>query len=505
MDACDIADANLPLRADKVALIHHGRRYRYRDLADEVERLAGGLSREHHAGDLLAIWLPNGPEILCLYLACLKTGIVPMPLHEGMTWPEVGKILRYSGAKTMIACARTRARMPADYADAGIDRVYVHGAAEHPMRPYEELRHAEGVAHGPGRIDHDDLAMVLHTSGSEGLAKGVMLSHGNLNRILDYRLAHTGLAPDSLAVVASCLTQSVGLHQSLAMLAAGGTIVLLDHYDIDPMVAAIHRHRPSHLIMVVSAFDRLLHHPAITGASLASTRFASAGADQVTARLQERFIALTGRPLNTSYGLTESSWAIVNNEGRHDKALALGQPCPGIEIKLVDGKGDEVADGETGEILIRSPRTMLGYLHNPSLTGRVLRDGWLSSGDLAYRDAEGYFWFAGRCKNIIVLSSGDTVSPIEVERALLEHPAVAQCAVRPARTGGPDDSEVPWAYVTCQDASLSEADLAAFLRGRLSAYKIPERIFFVTELPLGLTGKTRRSVCSTPDPTGLAA
>ncbi len=170
-----------------------------------------------------------------------------------------------------------------------------------------------------------------------------------------------------------------------------------------------------------------------------------------------------------------------------DKCLALGRPCPGIEVVLRGGDGREVPDGQTGEIHIKSPRTMLGYLHDEARTREVLADGWLASGDLGVRDDEGYFWFAGRKKNIIVLSTGDNVSPVEVEKAILKHEGVSLCAV--VGTTAPDGSEVPWAFVKRRDGSLSEAALEAFLRERISDYKIPRRIVFVQELPLGLTGK----------------
>lgn len=492
MDVRDILDLNTRFKANKVALIHQGRQYTYQWLSDRVSRLAQGLAKQLGTGELLAIWLPNSPELICLYLACLRCGIVPMPLHRDMKWPEVRQVLRYSKARILITTGQLMAATGGNVDGTGVERVYVIGAGQpaQPFLPYAELTSAWPDSL-PVRAAPDTVGFVLHTSGSEGRPKGVMLSYGNLNHILDFRLAHTGLNADSVSVVASCLTQSVGLHQCLALLAAGGTMVLLDSYDIEQMVAAIHHHRPTHLIMVVHAFDQLLGHPAITGQSFQNTVFAAVGADRVTPRVQNRFIALTGKPLNVSYGMTESSWAIVNFEGRHDKCLALGKPGPGVRIRLMNGRGYEAAVGEVGEIQIRSPRTMLGYLHDDDLTRAAYADGWLTSGDLAYRDEEGYFWFAGRSKHIIVLSSGDNVSPVEVEQAILSHPGVAQCLVLAARSPD-DDSDVPCAFVALADDTLSETALHGFLKERISTYKIPRKIVFVTELPVGLTGKMLR-------------
>ena len=488
MDVRDIAQPRRGVAQDKPALVFHGRCYTYGELAAESARLARGLSHRLAPGELLALWLPNGPELLYLYLACLRTGIVPVPLHRDMAAPEAGAILRSSRARVLIASGSLLGAAQQAIAHDSLERIYVIGApARAGCHDYEELR-CEGGTIAVYRDSDDSTGFVLHTSGSDGRAKGVMLSWRNLNEILDLRLSQTGLGPDSVAVVASCLTQSVGLHQSLALLAAGGTLVLLEGYDIARMADAIHRYRPTHLIMVVNAFDRLLHHPAITAASLASVRFAAVGADRVTRRVQERHIALTGRPLHVSYGMSESSWAIVNLDGRSDKCLALGKPAPGVAIRLVDEQGLEVPPGATGEIQIRSPRTMPGYLHDPALTQAAFSDGWLRSGDLAWRDDEGYFWFAGRSKHIIVLGSGDNVSPVEIEQALLGHHGVARCLVA-ATTAAEDGSEVPRAFVVRTDTSLCAGELLDYLRPRLSAHKLPREIVFVEELPLGPTGK----------------
>lgn len=488
MDVRDIVEPGGGVLRDKPALVFHDRCYTYGELAAESARLARGLSRRLAPGELLALWLPNGPELLCLYLACLRTGIVPVPLHREMSAPEVGAILRSSRARVLIASASLLADAEQTITQNNLERLYVIGApARGGCHDYGELR-CEGGTVASYRGSEDSMGFVLHTSGSDGHAKGVMLSWRNLNAILDLRLSHTGLGPDSVSVVASCLTQSVGLHQSLALLAAGGTLVLLEGYDIERMANAIHRYRPTHLIMVVNAFDRLLHHPAITAASLASVRFAAVGADRVTRRVQERFIALTGRPLHVSYGLSESSWAIVNLDGRNDKCLALGKPAPGVAIRLVDEQGLEVPPGATGEIRIRSPRTMLGYLHDPALTRAAFTDGWLHSGDLAWRDDEGYFWFARRSKHIIVLASGDNVSPVEIEQAILGHAGVARCLVT-AATSPEDGSEVPRAFVVRTDTSLRAAEMLDYLRARLSEHKLPREVVFVEELPVGPTGK----------------
>lgn len=474
----------------RIALIDGEAEISYRELAAEVERLAAGLHDDVGPGERLLIWLPNGPELLALLLACLRSGVVPVPLHEGITGAELPPLLSPLRARALAASPELLDRHAPVLARIDVGRVYRverrGGAGVSP--PYGGLLRSARAAGSPAAAE--EACLILHTSGSKGRPKGVVLARRSLDSILAYRLANTELGPGCVSVVASCLTQSVGLYQSLAMLAAGGTIVQQGGYDAERMAELVNRYRPSHLIMVVEAFDRLLHHPKTTSDGLSRLRFGAVGADRVTPRVQRRAIALTGRPLRVSYGLTESSWALVNPGDRLDKCLALGQPTPGVDVSLRDADGQEVASGEVGEIWIRSPRTMRGYWDDAVQTREAIVDGWLASGDLAHRDVDGYLWFAGRKKNLIVLPSGDNVSPLEVEDVLRDHPSVAQAIV--VGVGMPDGTERPWAFVVPADSRARDAQIETFLRERLSAPKIPQRILLLDEMPLGLTGKIQR-------------
>jgi acyl-coenzyme A synthetase/AMP-(fatty) acid ligase len=162
-----------------------------------------------------------------------------------------------------------------------------------------------------------------------------------------------------------------------------------------------------------------------------------------------------------------------------------------VTVQLRRTDGSIVSPGETGEIHIHSPRTLLGYLHDPQLTAQVLRNGWLATGDLAHQDADGWYWFDGRSKDLIVLGSGDVVSPAEVEAALRCHPKVSACLVT-AHTSA-EGSQLPWAFVVCSEPTSPEA-LRDFLGERLSAFKVPQRIELVSELPVGRSGKIRREI-----------
>lgn len=443
------------------------------------------------ARSLLGILLPNGPELLVTCIACWKAGLVPVPLHVQMKEPEIRALLCQARIRHLV----TTVDGPGDFAGtalAWIARVPADGGATGAAAPVVETRMPHQAAAEPAAPAWPaDLALVLHTSGTTLHPRGVMLSRANLDGIIADRLARTGLAADSVLITASCLTQSVGLYQALAALAAGATLVLLRSYELEPMVRAVREYRPTHLIMVVEAFDRLLHHPDLGAADLAALRFAAVGADRVPARVQDRFMALAGRPLCVTYGLTESSWALVNDGSRADRRLSLGTPGADVEIRLRSATGGEVPAGTVGEIHIRSPRTMLGYVDDAEGTRAVLRDGWLASGDLAWRDEDGWYWFAGRSREVIVVAGGDVVSPAEVEAALLDHPRVGACAVIGVGTDG--GSEEPWAFVAPRDGAITAAELQAWLRIRISDYKVPRRVVLLDVLPVGAGGKVSRA------------
>lgn len=465
-------------------LVHDAREITRAAINHEVDRLARGLRAQFNVGDVLAVLLPNGPEILALLLACFRVGVVPMPLSPDLKAFELQQILEQAQVDALVTTSGLRRRH--SMLEPVIGSIWIVSQGTSPFPDSCEPSWDEQQL----SAEDDRPVLVLHTSGSSGTPKLVVLSYRSLLDVLEYRLTHCALDSTSVSVVASCVSQTVGLYQTLALLAAGATVVMLDSYDIDAMVEAIQKYEPTHLIFVVGAWDQLLHHPQIAANDLAALKFASAGSDRLTPRVQERFHALTGRYLRASYGLTESSWALVNNAECPGKSLALGRPCPGSQARLLDSQGAEVARGDVGELHVRSPRNFLRYLHDPDATRSALADGWLATGDLAYQDCDGDFWFAGRCKDLIVLATGDNVSPAQVEAVLGTHPAVADCLVvsRSTRAG----SLVPWALVISNYETTVE-ELREFLSQRISDFKVPAGIEFVSSFPVGLSGKVQRS------------
>jgi long-chain acyl-CoA synthetase len=222
---------------------------------------------------------------------------------------------------------------------------------------------------------------------------------------------------------------------------------------------------------------------------VSSTRIGMSGGDTVPVKLQERFQELFGVPLWELYGMTETVPATSNVEGAM-RAGSVGRPVPGVRTRVLDLSGRELAEGETGEIAIHSPSNFVGYWGDEANTSATLVDGWVLTGDLGRRDQDGYYWFDGRKKEIII-RCGSNISPQEVEEALYGHPAVLEAGV----IGVPHEiyGEVVVACVALKDGKMAgEEELCAFMRTRLADYKVPERIVFLSELPKNVTGKVQR-------------
>lgn len=476
----------------KTAFISGKDHFDYRETDRITKELAGHLSDQTGERDLLALWMPNSPELVFAYLAAFRAYRVPMPIHFGSTIPEVSGMLANAGAKHLIVAGGLAEKEAEEwFAGTSIEKLWT-------LENYRlKLLAERGEKHAPARRKEgigQNTCLILHTSGSSGQSKGVVLSRKSISHVIEGRVATACICYDSFAVVASSLSHSVGLYQVLALLSQGASFELLSGYDYDRMARSINEHHPSHLIMVVSAFSQLLEHPDINESSFRNIVFASVGADRVTRKVQNKYRALTGEFLSVSYGMTEYSWILVNTEKNPEHILALGRPTKSTRVELRDSNGNIVPQGSTGEIFVRGGNTMQGYLNRSDLDNLTIRDGWIRSGDLAYQDESGSYWFVGRTTDLIVLSSGDNVSPAEIENEILAFPGINDCIVI-SMHDEKLDSEVSWAFMTCDKVRCTPDDadkIMKYLRSRLSDYKLPSRLFFLDKLPTGISGKLSR-------------
>ena len=467
----------------RAALVFDNRSVSYEELNRSTTRLAEWFLRSGlRAGDRIAIHWSNSVEVAKLFFACFKAGLIAVPVNVRMKAPEIHYVLTHSKAAMCfseldLAPAATEAAQECPSLRdirttlAGLDT----GEAEFPL---------------PGVAAHQP-ALILYTSGTTARPKGVTHTHASL---LNTARFMCDAAPDSMRTV---LVMTQMMHASgincdlLPAVMMGGTAVLVPAFDAALILDLIERYRCTYTMGLPSLVQFLLEEQTLRPRNISSLRTFIAGGDSVPVATQERFQSLFCIPLREGFGMTESLPSILNPPDAI-RPGSLGKAVSGAEVRICGLDGGPLRDGEIGEIAVKSPANCVGYWNDPAATSQSIRDEWLYTGDLGRRDADGYFWFEGRKKEIII-RGGSNISPQEVEEAIYDHPAVLEAAV----IGMPDPAygEQVVAFVALRgNHSVSERELQEYARQRLADYKVPSRIRFIPELPKGITGKIQRRI-----------
>ncbi|MCF6523624.1 class I adenylate-forming enzyme family protein [Streptomyces sp. JJ36] len=506
VEAVELSRLLDPHPREAPCLVHEGRTWTYGELRAAVSSLAGEMAAEaagaptadtagstpgattaeaaggggsRLAGEPVAFMLPNGPEAVCLHLACFRSGAIAAPLDTRYAPPELERALRRARPRWLVV-DETRVDRVAAVDPAVLEgvRVLVAGRDTGPHEPFAPLlaSRAEPPSRRPGP---DDPALLLFTSGSAGIPKGVLHSHRSAAAMLTSTSEALGdVTAGDRTQVCDPLVHVSGFIETLTTLLAGGAVFLYDGFVPDAFVAGLLAHRPTLVCTHIDVLARLAHDPEATGEWFSSLRGAYTGGDTVPSALQRDFTALAGIPIGVGYGMTEAIWLTLHRGHTLEPDGCIGTPVDGAELRT---------DEETGEILVRGPMVMTGYWQDPELTRDSFTGGWFRTGDLGRRDAEGVWWFEGRLKDVIVRRTSK-ITPGEVESAIDDHPAVAEAAVVDAPD--PEEGQVPVAFVVLRRGQkATEEGLTAFLRERLAAYKVPARIHFPDALPLTASGK----------------
>jgi fatty-acyl-CoA synthase len=473
------------LFADRVGIIESGQRWTYAEFGDRCDRLAHALQRDLDVGPgQVVAWLcGNTHELLEAYYGVLLAGGVLLPLNIRLAPAELRSILDASRAVVLF-------RHP-EQADPG-----------HPVRSvilgdeHEALlgSQPDGPVPTPP-VDEHAAAELFYTSGSTGTPKGALLSHRGLYLHAIHSALTMGLTGDDVFLHTIPLFHVNGWGTPHFVTGLGGVHVMLPRFDAGEVLRLVEAHRVTRLFLVPAMARLVLDHPDAAARDLSSVRQVSVGGATASAALLAELEARIGCEAICGYGMTESSPTLTRSLPKPGSASTAAQrattgiPILGADVRVLDPDDEEVPwDGRTiGEICARSNHVMIGYLDAPQATDRVLRDGWLRTGDLAVVDADGYVTIVDRAKDLIV-SGGENIASVEVEHTLELHPAVREAAV----VGVPDErwGEVPRAFVSpTPGATPDEAELIAFVRDRLAAFKTPKSVVVLAELPKVGTGK----------------
>jgi len=489
----NLLQAGLERAPDAKALISLEESWSWSDLDRRAGRLASAyLALGLAPGDRVASLMPNRPALLAHYLACFKAGLVLTPLNYRYTPREIDHALEVSSARIILAHAERAADLAASRAAASLALGVIGFAA--PTAEglnFERLIEGEAVQDRLPPVPLDAPAAIFFTSGSTGPAKGVTHSVGSVGYMLASIARAYCLTPDDVMLPASSCSHVGAFSASLGALAVGASVAIartFDHAELGPLMRAT---RPSVMTMLPASLLHLIREPEARAEDFSSLRLCRCGGDKVPAELEKEFNLLTGQEIHEGYGMTEIGIAANNPPNGLDKLGSVGPANPGFIFSIRDGEGTEVATGLEGRVFVSAPSTFVGYWNDNAATAEVLADGWLDTGDVMRADADGYFWFCGRRKQIIV-HDGSNIAPQEVEDALLQHPAVESAGV----VGISDllHGENVRAYVELKRdaAPPTVQDLIAFARG-LVGYKAPEDVVILERMPLNPTGKVDRA------------
>jgi len=512
---------------DRVAVACGPARLTYAELDAAASRVAAGLAaRGIGPGDQVALSCPNLPYFPIAYYGILKAGATVVPLNVLLTEREIAYHLADSAAKAYF-CFEGTAELPLGKAGlaayrrtAGCEHfvlLTVDPAATSPAADAEtlaEFTHRQPDAFTSASTAETDTAVILYTSGTTGQPKGAELTHSNMvqNALLANRLF--GLHPHDVHLAVLPLFHSFGQTVQLnAGFATGATVVLLPRFDAGQALALMEREQVTFFAGVPTMYHALLHcedAPDIE-AIAARLRVAVSGGAALPAELMRRFEERFGVPILEGYGLSETSpVATFNRVDRPRRPGSVGLPVWGVQVKLIASDGSEAPPGEPGEIAIRGHNVMKGYFRRPEATAEVTDSrGWFRTGDVGTRDADGYLYIVDRKKDMII-RGGFNVYPRELEEVLLTHPGVSLVAVVgvPHRSHG---EEVKAFVVRAPGATLTEAELIAWCKQNMAAYKYPRIVEFRDGLPMTATGKilkrelARAAGAGDPQPTGARA
>jgi long-chain acyl-CoA synthetase len=482
---------------DKPALIFRDRPISYRQLEGAAEQAAGALAGARvGVGDRVANLAGNVPEFVYALYGSWRAGAVAVPLNVMLTAEELSFILADSGARALVCemgYLPTVLSVKDRLADLETLLVVAGPPVPHGTVSFEE---ALGRAGPAPEVDpaENDLALIQYTSGTTASPKGAMLTHGHLLANLKQMQQVPALAEAEQDVVLLVLPMFhiYGLNAGLNLtLRVGATAVLVERFEPLGSLNLIRQHGVTVLPGAPPMYYSWLELDDSARGGFQGVRLAVSGAAPLPAEILDRVRERFGVTLWEGYGLTEASPSVSSTAvGTEAKPWSVGLPLPGVEVRLVDPDGTDVEEGDPGELLVRGPNVFGGYWHRPEDTEEVLVDGWLRTGDVAYRDADGYLFLVDRTKDLVIVS-GFNVYPKEVEDALLANPEIDEAVV----IGVPDPrtGEAVKAFVVLRPGSeLTPDAIVEHVGASLARFKVPREVEIVAELPRHPTGKVLR-------------
>src|SRR6266550_2956205 len=482
---------------DKPALIDGptGRTWTYAQLENSVRRTAASLAKKgFKKGDVFGIFSTNCPEYAIAFHAVAMLGGINTTLNPLYTAEEAAHQLSDAGAKFLVTAPKFADKARAAAQASHVAELFVFGEAD-DATPFDSLLESDGDVRRVEINPREDLVALPYSSGTTGLPKGVMLTHHNLIANMCQMDGLDYFCQDDILLCVLPLFHIYGLVVVLNMgLHLGATIVTMPRFDLEQVLGLIEKYRVTLSHVVPPIVLQLARNPLVETRDLSSLKMIFSGAAPLGPELSRECMQRIGCSIRQGYGMTETS--PVTHSSPADplkmKLGSVGPPAPNTECKLVDpGTGSELGPNQEGEVWVRGPQIMKGYLNNAEATARTIdADRWLHTGDIGYADEDGHFFIVDRGKELSKYK-GFQIAPAELEAVLLSHPAVSDAAVIPCADD--EAGEVPKAFVVKKGETTAEA-IMEFVEGRVAPHKSLRFVEFIDQIPKSAAGKILRRV-----------
>lgn len=479
---------------DRIITSYQGKELTYAQFFGQAKSLAAYFQQKgYKKGDIIALFLHNSDELLISYYACHLGGFTVMPVNAKLAPPEVQYIFTHSEAKALIYDYRFHDALQENKQEFEKfhDRLVVGGE-----NTFSAAAGQYGNYYQRPYTDAEDTAVIFYTSGTTGKPKGVMLSAANVRAAAQIWSEAMDLSAKDRVHIVTPLFHCAACHVfSIPVIYQGGTIIIEEHFSPEKTLDTMEKEKVTVFFGVPAMYSILLGTPKMAQADLSRLRLFCYGAApmpyELVRQLKTRFPEVKVQNL---YGQTENSPAASTLKDHYalEKIGSVGEVLPQTEIRVVDDYGNPVSVGEVGEIVVKGPQVMKGYLKNDEETRRTLQNGWLYSGDLGRFDEDGLLYLVGRKKDMLI-RGGENVYPVEVEEVLYEMPEILEAAV----IGIPHEvyGEVPKAYIVLKEGrNLSEEAVLAYCAKKLAKYKWPAEVQFLDALPRNASGKVMKHV-----------
>jgi len=492
-----ILDPWVEKNPDKTAVFYYDEEFTYEELQKRVNTFATGLKNlfQLESGDVVATQSSNTIEYVITLFACWKLGVTMTPLNPALKPEEIYFQLKDSNAKLIIfeGYVASKVREACEMLNRPIGKVVFEGETHVGERQFSDVFQTSTLQFP--EISNDRVALIIYTSGTTGKPKGVLLDHSNIEAMIEMSIQSLQLTEnDRSYLILPLFHVNALLFKLLSVIKAGGSVVLRKKFVLEEFLPCIEKYKTTYTSGVPTIYGMVANLP--EGAEyqfdISSMRLGICGAAPVSVSLFERFESRFPFKLIEGWGLSEGTCATTLNpvDGQR-KVGSIGKPMPHQQVKVVNDEGEEVPAGELGELIVKGPNVMQGYLNREDETKKTLKDGWLYTGDIGYQDSDGFLYIVDRKKDMII-RGGMNIYPKQIEEVLYQIPDVLEAAV----IGVPDEKygeEVVAFVVLRKQFTTNEEQIIQYCQLKMANYRCPKKVYIVDQLPKNSVGKITKS------------